>query len=96
MVAWRFLTLKMDVICSIETSVHIRSTRRCIAEDDNISNYRSVNLIRHCCSCEHVSVNYSFYVLCQELINAIAYDVLWCCGVVQLQPADIRHEDVLL
>jgi hypothetical protein len=37
-------TLKMDVISSYVTSVHIRTTRRYILEDGNIPNYRCENI----------------------------------------------------
>jgi hypothetical protein len=34
----------MEVMCSFETSVHIRTTQHCIPEDDNIHNYHCENL----------------------------------------------------
>jgi hypothetical protein len=40
----RFSTLKMEVICSSETSAHTRPTRRHIAGDGNILIYRCENL----------------------------------------------------
>jgi hypothetical protein len=39
-----FSTLKMELIDSSETSVHIRTTRSYIPEDGNIYNYRCENL----------------------------------------------------
>jgi hypothetical protein len=39
-----FSTLKMEVICSSETSVCQRTTRRYIPEDDTLQNYRCENL----------------------------------------------------
>jgi hypothetical protein len=41
--AW-FSTLKMELVRSSATSVHIRSTQRYIAEDGNIHNYGCENL----------------------------------------------------
>jgi hypothetical protein len=39
-----FSTLKMEVICSSETSLHTQTTRRYIPEDGNVHNYRCENL----------------------------------------------------
>jgi hypothetical protein len=39
-----YVTLKMEVICSSETSGRIRTTRRYITDDGNIHNYRCENL----------------------------------------------------
>jgi hypothetical protein len=39
-----FSTMKMEVICSFETSVHARSTRRHIPEDDILHSHRRENL----------------------------------------------------
>jgi hypothetical protein len=39
-----YFTMKMEVIRSFETSVHIRTTRRYILEDSSIHNYRRENL----------------------------------------------------
>jgi hypothetical protein len=39
-----FSTLKMEVIRCFETSVHIRTTRRCDIPEDDVHNYRFENL----------------------------------------------------
>jgi hypothetical protein len=51
-----FPTLKMEVIRSSETSVHIRTTRRYIPEDWSIRNYRCENL-KSCISLRHLQQN---------------------------------------
>jgi hypothetical protein len=42
-----FSALKIEVIHSSETSVHIRTTRRCKPEDGNIHKYRFENLVSY-------------------------------------------------
>jgi hypothetical protein len=79
-----FLPLKMEVICSSETSVHVRTTRRYIPEDGDFHNYR----------CENLKSYIFFTSLTSKRINTVnqqwtkqtvqLHVILWRCLLVVL------------
>jgi hypothetical protein len=63
-------TLKMEAICSSETSVDTqRTTRRYISEDSTLHDHRCENL---------KSCNFYFVHCCQDHMNWFTFTVLYC------------------
>jgi hypothetical protein len=67
-----FSTMKIDVIRSSETSVHIRTTRRCIPEDGNIPLYFNQKLLLKRCVCKVIQ-----YFLLRNVGSHMDYATLY-------------------